>query len=103
MGEGLNTAFQKMKEWRLKPPVIEEIKNSVQVTIPHTPLATPEEQILEFLKKNDKIRNKDARDITGIKSENKMKRVFYKMRDNELLEPVYSRNGRTVIAWKLQQ
>ncbi len=100
MGEGLNTAFQKMKEWRLKAPKIEEKENSVQVTILHTPLATPEEQILEFLGSNDKIRNRDARGITGIKSENKMKRVFYKMRDNNLLEPVYSSTGKTVVAWK---
>lgn len=100
MGEGLNTAFQKMKEWRLKPPRIQELRNSVQVVIPHAPLATPEEQVLEFLESNDQIRNRDARAITGIKSENKMKRVFYKMRDNNLLAPVYSSTGKTVIAWK---
>jgi ATP-dependent DNA helicase RecG len=100
MGEGLNTAFQKMKEWRLKPPKIEEIRNSVRVTIPHAPLATPEEQVLEFLETHSKIRNRDARAITGIKSENKMKRVFYKMRDNGLLAPVYSATGKTVVAWE---
>ena len=100
MGEGLNTAFQKMKDWRLKPPIIEEQRNAVKVTISHSSLATPEEQVLEFLNNNAKIRNKDARGITGIKSENKMKRVFYKMRDNKLIEPVYSTTGKTVIAWQ---
>ena len=100
MGEGLNTAFQKMKDWRLKPPIIEEQRNAVKVIIAHSSLATPEEQVLEFLNKNAKIRNKDARGITGIKSENKMKRVFYKMRDNKLIEPVYSTTGKTVIAWQ---
>lgn len=81
MGEGLNTAFQKMKEWQLKEPIIEEINNSVVVTIPHTPLAKPEELVLEFLKKNSSITNKQGRDITGIKSENSMKAVFYALRD----------------------
>lgn len=81
MGEGLNTAFQKMKEWQLKQPIIEEINNSVLVTIPHTPLAKPEELVLEFLKNNSSITNKQGRDITGIKSENTMKAVFYALRD----------------------
>jgi ATP-dependent DNA helicase RecG len=81
MGEGLNTAFQKMKEWRLKNPSIEEGQNSVIVTIPHTPLAKPEELVLEFLGKNGSITNKQGRDLTGIKSENAMKNVFYALRD----------------------
>ena len=38
MGEGLNTAFQKMKDWKLKPPTIHESANAVVVTIPHAPL-----------------------------------------------------------------
>jgi ATP-dependent DNA helicase RecG len=41
LGEGLNTAFQKMKEWRLKAPEIAEEGNYVRVTIPHIPLAAP--------------------------------------------------------------
>jgi len=81
MGEGLNTAFQKMKEWRLRNPSIEEGQNSVIVTIPHTPLAKPEELVLEFLGKNGFITNKQGRDLTGIKSENAMKNVFYALRD----------------------
>jgi ATP-dependent DNA helicase RecG len=100
MGEGLNTAFQKMEEWRLKPPIIEEVRNTVKVTIRHVPLATPEEQVLKFLENNSKIKNKDARAITGIRSENKMKRVFYKMRDNGILAPVFSKTGKSVVAWK---
>lgn len=100
MGEGLNTAFQKMIEWRLKKPIIAVEGNAVKVTIPHTPLATPEESILEFLSKNETIKNRQARHVTNIESENKMKRVFYKMRDKGLLEPVYSQTGKKIIAWK---
>lgn len=102
MGEGLNTAFQKMKEWKLKEPIIKIDGNYVKIIISHTPLASPEEAILEFLKHNDKIKNRQARDITGIKSENKMKQVFYKMKDKDLLEPVLSSNGKIAVAWKLK-
>lgn len=58
IGEGLNTAFEKMKEWKLKSPIIEELDRSVKVTIPHIPLARPTELILEFLKHNETINNK---------------------------------------------
>jgi ATP-dependent DNA helicase RecG len=88
MGEGLNTAFQKMKEWRLKDPVIEESQNTVVVTIPHTPLAKPEELVIEFLQKNGKITNKQGREITGIKSENAMKNVFYSLRDDSIIQMI---------------
>jgi ATP-dependent DNA helicase RecG len=101
MGEGLNTAFQKMKDWRLKEPFIKVEGNYVKVIISHTPLATPEEAIIEFLKHNPQIRNKQARELTGIKSENKMKSVFYKLRDDGQIVPVMSANGKVTIAWKL--
>lgn len=42
IGEGLNTAFQKMKEWRLRNPEIIDEGNYVRVVIPHAPLATPQ-------------------------------------------------------------
>lgn len=101
MGEGLNTAFQKMQEWRLKPPVIKEGRNNVKVIISHSPLASPEESILEYLKSHDLIKNRHARSLTGIKSENKMKQIFYKMRDNKLLKPNYSKSGKMVVSWSL--
>lgn len=99
MGEGLNTAFQKMEEFRLRPPIIKEESNYVIVTIPHTPLASPEEQVLKFLEHNEKIKNREAREITGIRSENVMKRVFYSLRDNKLIQPVMSKTGNRIVAW----
>lgn len=99
MGEGLNTAFQKMKDWRLKEPTLKVEGNYVKVTIAHTPIASPEETIMEFLNNNDKIKNRQARELTGIKSENKMKAVFYKLRNQSLIKPVMSKNGTTVVAW----
>lgn len=103
MGEGLNTAFQKMEEFRLKKPIIEEQGNYINVTIPHTPLASPEESIIEYLKKNDTIKNREARAITGVKSENVMKRHFYNLRDAKKIEPVMSSTGTKIVAWKLKE
>ena len=79
IGEGLNTAFQKMKEWKMRTPEILEEENYVRVVIPHASLATPQEAIMEFLLNNSTITNKQARDITGIKSENAVKSEFYKL------------------------
>lgn len=99
LGEGLNTAFQKMKEWRLKQPEIVEDGNYVRVTIPHVPLAAPTEAILEFLKNNATITNRQAREITGIRSENLVKVEFYKLRDEGLLEMVPGLKGPAA-AWR---
>ena len=100
LGEGLNTAFEKMKEWKLKPPIIEEEGNYVKVTIPHISLAQPTEQIIEFLKNHNSINNSQARDITGIKSENLVKVEFYKLRDEGLIERIPELKG-PASAWRL--
>ena len=102
LGEGLNTAFQKMKEFKLKDPMIYEKENYVVVVIPHTPLANPSEAILEFLKKNAIITNRQARDITGIKSENSIKKEFYKLAGKNLIERVPELKGAKS-AWKLKK
>ena len=102
LGEGLNTAFQKMKEWRLREPEIVEDGTYVRVTIPHIPLATPTEAILEFLKNSETITNRQAREITGIRSENLVKIEFYKLRDEKLLEMVPGLKGPAA-AWRLRR
>jgi ATP-dependent DNA helicase RecG len=102
MGEGLNTAFQRMEDFRLKPPVIKEVGNYIKVTIAHTPLASPQETIIDYLQTNDTIKNREARALTGIRSENVMKRVFYDLRDNKLIEPVMSLTGQRIVAWKIK-
>lgn len=102
LGEGLNTAFQKMKEWRLREPEIVEDGNYVRVTIPHIPLAAPTEAILEFLEHNPTITNRQAREITGIRSENLVKIEFYKLRDENLLEMVPDLRGPAA-AWRLKR
>nr|WP_276589104.1 ATP-binding protein [Sphingomonas sp. GC_Shp_6] len=97
LGEGLNTAFQKMQDRRLKAPTIEILNNYVKVTIEHTPLASPEEAVIAFLKNSDRITNRQARELTGIKSENQMKEVLYRLRDQQIiyLDPLLKGNKAT--------
>ena len=99
IGEGLNTAFNKMREWRLKNPEIIDEGNYVRVILPHASLATPQDAIMEFLKKNGIITNRQARDLTGIKSENAVKSEFYKLRDAGLIEMIPELKGNKA-AWR---
>jgi len=86
VGEGLNTAFEAMDKLRLKKPTIEETETSVLVTLKHESLGSPEQIVMEYLKENDEITNSIGRDITGITSENTMKKVFYRLRESGQLE-----------------
>lgn len=100
LGEGLNTTFQKMKDFGLKAPEIREEGNYLVVSLPHTPLAKPEELVLKFLSTNSAITNKEAREITGIRSENAMKQVFYRLRDTGKIEQIPELKG-SKSAWQL--
>lgn len=99
VGEGLNTAFDAMNKLRLKAPIIEETERSVIVYIKHERLASPEETVMEYLKSHDEITNRVGREITGIKSENTMKRVFWRLRDQGMLEMIPNR-ARSKSAWR---
>lgn len=99
VGEGLNTAFQAMRALRLKDPIIQENGESVTVEIRHERLASPEEAILAYLDQHPEITNAVARQITGITSENKVKEVFYNLRDAGKLERVPGRRG-SASAWR---
>ena len=99
VGEGLVTAFRAMRALRLKDPIIRENGASVTVEIRHERLASPEEAILSYLEQNTEINNAIARQITGITSENKVKDVFYRLRDAHKLERVPGRKG-SASAWR---
>jgi len=88
VGEGLNTAFDKMRELGLRDPVIEERYSDLLVTILHEQLASKEETIIKYLDANGTIRNKKARAITFVKDADQMKRILQKMVDKELIVPV---------------
>jgi len=91
VGEGLNTAFEAMNKLRLKYPEIIECENSVLVIIRHERLASPEDMVREYLDTHEEITNSQGRKLTGIKSENSMKRVFWKLRDQGLIEMIPGR------------
>ena len=99
VGEGLKTAFEAMEKLRLKKPEIIENENSVVVVLKHEALASPEQMVMEYLESHIEITNGDARRLTGIKSENTMKDVFYRLRDNSDIEPVPGKLGRSS-AWQ---
>lgn len=88
VGEGLNTAFNAMRETKLKDPIITQEGGYVKVILRHEPLGTPEELILEYLQNHEQIANRDAREICFIGSENTMKRILQRMVQNNLIEQV---------------
>jgi ATP-dependent DNA helicase RecG len=69
VGEGLNTAFEAMRNLKLKEPLIEQIGGSVLVTLKHEKLGTPEQIIVNYLRENDEINNARAGSICFIGSE----------------------------------
>lgn len=95
----MNTVFEVMEKLRLKPPIIEERENSVVVILRHESLGSPEQIVMEYLASHDEITNSIGRDLTGIKSENTMKEVFYRLRDRDLLEQVPGKLGNKA-AWR---
>ena len=102
VGEGLNTAFEAMKKLRLREPEIEEKENSVIMYIHHSPLASPEDTVMEYLNSHDEITNAIGRDLTGIRSENSMKEVFLRLKKRNMIEPVPGKRGNAY-AWRKYQ
>lgn len=86
VGEGLNSAFDEIKNLRLKKPSIVEKENSVLVTILHEPLASAEQLIMDYLETHNEITNAEGRELTGVISADIMKQTFYKLRDKGLIK-----------------
>lgn len=88
VGEGLNTAYAKMREIGLKPPHIADLENAVLVLIKHEQLAQPEQTVLDYLQKNPTIKNGKAREITHVKTDFRMKAVFNRLEEAGKIEKV---------------
>ena len=93
VGEGLNTAFEAMRQLRLKDPVITEKDNSVLVEIRHEGVDPPEVLVINYLKTHDHITNSIGRELCHIGSENRMKNVFKKLIAQGHIEPVPGLSG----------
>lgn len=92
VGEGLNTAFEAMRELQLKDPVVSQTGTGVLVVLRHEKLAEPEQAIINFLRDDDEINNSKARAITYIGSENKVKNIFRKMMEANIIERIPGRS-----------
>jgi ATP-dependent DNA helicase RecG len=88
VGEGLNTAFDAMKQLGLKEPIISEVGNSVIVSIRHEKLASPEEAIMRHLDENGSINNSEARKVTYISADYRVKAIFNRLVDRGLIEQI---------------
>jgi ATP-dependent DNA helicase RecG len=100
VGEGLNTAFNAMREMKLRDPEIMQTGGYVVVTLRHERIASPEERILEYLQTHDEIANREARQICYIGSENRMKTILQRMVRDDLIELV-PRRTRYNAAYRL--
>lgn len=88
VGEGLNTAFRAMKRLQLKEPEIVQKAASVLVTMKHEQLASPEERIMQYLESHDTISNGEAREICVIREDWRVRGVFSRMMDADMIEKV---------------
>jgi ATP-dependent DNA helicase RecG len=88
VGEGLNTAFEAMAELQLRKPEIVESENSVRVVIRHEALASPEQRIMEHLRKKGSISNREARLIAPGNGEQVIRRSFKRLVDANQIEVV---------------
>lgn len=88
VGEGLNTAFRAMKRLHLKEPEIVQRESSVLVIIRHEQLASPEERIMLYLDTHEFISNGEARDICVIREDWRVRSIFAKMVNAEMIEKI---------------
>jgi ATP-dependent DNA helicase RecG len=102
IGEGLNTVYAKMAEAKLTEPKIAIIGSTFVVTLGHTPLARPEEIVMEYLDSHEEIKNNTGRELCGISSENTMKDVFLALAKAGKIERVPGKRG-SASTWRKTQ
>ncbi len=88
IGEGLNTAYNLMRDAGLVEPEIVELDKAVLVKVSHKPIASLPEIARKWLTENDRISNKILRELSGEDSENKVKKALQKLREEGLIEAV---------------
>ena len=86
VGEGIKTAIAAMTALGLEPPIYEESEHSFLVTIKHEKLATAELTIMEYLEDHETINNKQAREITFIHEDWKVKSIFRRMEEKKMIK-----------------
>lgn len=86
LGEGMNTAFQKMKSSGLKQPEIVEDGNYVKVILRYASNIDHEKLVTDFIRKFGEISNRQARDLTGLETPEKVTYLFTKLREKGLIQ-----------------
>jgi ATP-dependent DNA helicase RecG len=86
VGEGIKTATEAMTSKGLERPTFSEIGNSFVVTIKHEKLATAEMAIMDYLENHETINNKQARQLTFIKEDWKVKSIFRRMEEKKMIK-----------------
>jgi ATP-dependent DNA helicase RecG len=86
LGEGMNTTFQRMKGMGLKQPEVVEEGNYVKIIMRHASIKDTEDVIFSFIDSHGEINNRQARDLTGIESSDKITYHFSKLRDTGLIK-----------------
>ncbi|AUF95793.1 DNA-binding protein [Pseudomonas sp. 02C 26] len=98
LGEGMNTAFQRMRDYGLIDPVIKQADNYVTVTLHYQSNKDPESLVLEFIDAHGYISNAQLRDLTGVLSPEQATSVFAVMRDKGLIRKLDDSTG-TKVRW----
>lgn len=89
VGEGLNTAFAAMRKLDLRDPDIVDTGTSVVVVIRHETLAAPESRIVDYLKINGTINNREARALLNRpEADRSVRRLFEKLAQADVIERV---------------
>jgi ATP-dependent DNA helicase RecG len=88
VGEGIKTATEAMTKKGLEKPSFAEVGNSFVVTIRHEKRATAELAIMDYLETSPTINNKQAREITFINEDWKVKSIFRRMEKNRMIKQV---------------
>lgn len=95
VGEGLNTAFEAMRRLDLRDPEIRDTGTSVLVIIWHESLASAESRIMDYLKTNKTINNRQARTLLNRpEAERSIRRLFEALIAANQIERVPGTRGR---------
>lgn len=94
VGEGLSSAFQAMRDLKLRSPEIHQDEATVTVLLRHERLGSAEESIINYLSTHEEINNTIARELCAINDANKMKRVLLDMVKGGVVVPIPNRSRR---------
>lgn len=102
IGEGVKTILNAMRKAGLTDPEFEEKDNSVVVVLKHANMESYENKILQYLKNNHTIANKQAREITGEEDKEKIKNVFKKLIKGNYIEILDDKVSKSKIRYKIK-